>query len=224
MNRLKHDLTYALSHTDICNVVGARIPAHVYPSLKKFKDIDELFTCPATGIEYNACMILYQTGHRGQSKRGHWCCLTRTPIDVKTAKLEMRRSGIPKKKQNEILSDISNGNNVCINFYDSYGMNIDNQLSKIPATYRRQTGQTKAILRDLLDKSDYPLINFSPYRHQSYSIRLPNGQRTYTAVCGRHCSNYIKSGMTPEQYHYNMKSLKASKNMPSYDRLIIELI
>jgi len=73
MNKLERVPQYALSDSDLRELLGNDIPIIPYPELKNVSDIDDVFD------EKGRCMILFLNS---SPTSGHWCCMIRRPDSI----------------------------------------------------------------------------------------------------------------------------------------------
>lgn len=100
----------------------------------------------------DCCLILYNWGKEGNAILGHWCCLRRN------------------KK----------GNKTIINFFDSYGDFIDDQLDNIPI--KHIPNLSKLLYEFSIRKNCY--VEFSNRKLQKNDEKI--------ATCGRWCGLFMK--------------------------------
>lgn len=88
--------------------------------------------------------------------------------------------------------------NNSIEFFDSYGMFIDDQLRHVSPKFRKRSGQDFIYLSQLLAKSNYKVI-YNKYKIQS--------KKENVASCGRHlCLRYLMRDTPLKQYIKIVKS------------------
>jgi hypothetical protein len=120
-----------------------------------------------------------------------------------------------------LIEDSPNqGHWVCLNklngkieFFDSYGGKPDSQLKWTPMQERKELGQAKKRLTQLLKKSGYK-VNYNPVHYQQ------DGGDIQT--CGRHCCLRIKNmlnGKDLDAYNKFMKQEKERTGM-DYDEIV----
>ena len=100
----------------------------------------------------DCCLILYNWGMQNNTILGHWCCLRRNKI----------------------------GNKTIINFFDSYGKFIDDQLYKIPI--KHIPNLSKLLYKFSIRKNCY--VEFNNRHLQKLDDKV--------ATCGRWCGLFMK--------------------------------
>ena len=119
---------------------------------------------------------------------GHWTCLS-------------------KDKKSNLLT-----------YFDSYGLDIDQQLKFISRIKRKLLGQEKKLLTEMVDSSDYDVI----YNH------LPlQSHKSWVSTCGRHIINWLlqfNNGADFEKYINLLKFVVDSKNLEHAKDLKYDLI
>lgn len=135
---------------------------------------------------------------------------------------------LPKKKDFAILlfQDSNNTGHWCAiskynnlyEFFDPYGLNIDNELTWTDYDTKDSLGIHKPYLSDMFDKTNKKVI-FNPVSYQK------NGNDIQT--CGRHCVfrilNLMNKNMNLAKYYKYMKILKNELNLP-YDKIVSSFI
>lgn len=105
-----------------------------------------------------------------------------------------------------------------LEFFDSYGGYPDTQLGWVPCPIRKVLKQTKPLLTDLFNKSDYQII-YNPIKYQKDNNDIN--------TCGRHCVfriiNLLKGGNSLSDYYNLMKQLK-NETGESYDEIVANII
>ena len=85
-----------------------------------------------------------------------------------------------------------------IEFFDSYGMFIDDQLKHVSPAFKAQSGQDFIYLSELLAKSDYKVI-YNKHKIQS--------KKENVSSCGRHlCLRYLMKETPLKEYIKIVKS------------------
>lgn len=105
-----------------------------------------------------------------------------------------------------------------IEFFDPYGLKLDNELSWIPKDQNNELGVQAPYLSHLLGKSKYKVtFNNIPYQKLGNDINC----------CGRHCVfriiNFLKNNMNNEEYYKFMKGMK-DKFKLNYDDIVSFMI
>ena len=98
-----------------------------------------------------------------------------------------------------------------ITFFDSYGLEIDDELNWIPSHKRDELGEHYKYLSQLLRKSPYKIF------HNSYKL-----QGKHTQTCGRHVSLYLLNGEKMGLETYVKKYFADKEKSP--DLIVCELI
>lgn len=102
-------------------------------------------------------------------------------------------------------------NNI-IEFFDSYGIMIDNELTWLPMDLRKKFSQTERLLTKLLIGSDYK-IHYNDYRFQ--------GKKSMT--CGRWCIlRVVFSDLNENEFYKLIEKAKKISSLTN-DQLAIEL-
>lgn len=101
-----------------------------------------------------------------------------------------------------------------VSFYDSYGTWPDDQYMTIPFEYRKETNQTKRYLSNLLCRSYYKNLHYSPHIHQEYKPGIN--------TCGRHVGMFLKLGLEPELYNEFISKLSEISGKTK-DEVILDL-
>lgn len=152
-----------LSSQDIRDSMDEKVKVIRYGELSEYNNIDDLL------YPYNNVAILYQT----KPNYGHWTCIFKRK--VKRGEKGYRR-----------------GTNEEIEFFDPYGIMLDDELEFIPYQFRVESNQVNKYLTHLLMKSKYPInINNIPFQ------QLKDGVNS----CGRHvCLRMLLKNMSLKDY------------------------
>jgi len=108
-----------------------------------------------------------------------------------------------------------------LEWFDSYGMDVDKELSFIPESIRRMLGQGKKRLTELIDESDYDYI---------YNDTKLQSQKSFDNTCGRWvCSRvlHFKKNKNLKEYinYFNiMTEERGYKGVLKYDMVVINEI
>lgn len=101
-----------------------------------------------------------------------------------------------------------------IEFFDSYGENPSTVYNYVDENLRKQLGNDRDYVLDLLHKCPYNVI-YNNVQYQS--------DKKDIMTCGRHCCfrlyNLLKYGMGLTEYHNYMKKLK-NKTKLNYDQIV----
>lgn len=130
-------MDYALSNSDIMDLMGSKCKIMTYSDLAQYKSIKDLLT------PHGVVFILYES----KPGVGHWTVLM---------KLKGRNA----------------------EFFDSYGLSIDQELDYIDPRFKQQSNQTKAHLSRLLLNSGYTI---------HYNNKQLQALRKNISTCGRWC-------------------------------------
>ena len=153
-----------LSSQDIRDSMDGKVKVIRYGELSEYNNIDDLL------YPYGNVAILYQT----KPNYGHWTCIFKRKVK-RGEKKGYRR-----------------GPNEEIEFFDPYGIMLDDELEFIPYQFRVESNQVNKYLTNLLMKSKYPInINHIPFQE------LKDGVNS----CGRHvCLRMLLKNMSLKDY------------------------
>ena len=153
-----------LSSQDIRDSMDGKVRVIRYGELSEYNNIDDLL------YPYGNVAILYQT----KPNYGHWTCIFKRKVK-RGEKKGYRR-----------------GTNEEIEFFDPYGIMLDDELEFIPYQFRVESNQVNKYLTNLLMKSKYPInINHIPFQE------LKDGVNS----CGRHvCLRMLLKNMSLKDY------------------------
>ena len=175
-NTLTHKITgltvsIPLSSQDIRDSMDGKVKVIRYGELSEYNNIDDLL------YPYGNVAILYQT----KPNYGHWTCIFKRKV-----KRDEQRT-----KLNNFVG-YKRGTTEEIEFFDPYGIMLDDELEFIPYQFRVESNQVNKYLTNLLMKSKYPInINHIPFQE------LKDGVNS----CGRHvCLRMLLKNMSLKDY------------------------
>lgn len=184
------EITKALTPNEIFSIAGKTCNVIKYPDLSEFNSIDEIFEEGNSlyglmrkdlPFDEDSCIILYMS----KPNFGHWCTVNR-------------------------YRD-KNGNTKRIDFLDSYGDMIDDQLDYINNKFRGQSNQLTAHLCKLLDKADVP-VHFNNVQLQVFGGNI--------STCGRYAALFLKhNNMKVENFTNSLLAASEKYKIP-IDRLV----
>jgi hypothetical protein len=70
-----------------------------------------------------------------------------------------------------------------LEFFDPYGIFVDNELDKIPEVFKQMSGGNDPYLSNLIYNSHYNDLEYNDHQLQKYGQKI--------ATCGRHCISRI---------------------------------
>lgn len=106
-------------------------------------------------------------------------------------------------------------NNKVCEFFDPYGIKIDDQIKWVDDFYKFQLGENYRYLSSLILYSKYNL-EYNPYQFQKYSKNIN--------TCGRWCIlRYLFKKLSIDKFHKMIKSL-SKKFKLSFDNLVTFLV
>ena len=187
---LARQVAKALSPNDIFTIAGKTCNVIKYPDLSEFNSIDDIFQegnslygmiRPDLPFDDDSCIILYMS----KPNFGHWCTINR----YRNKKGDLRR----------------------IDFLDSYGDMIDDQLEFINKDFRGISNQLTAHLCGLLSKEKVP-IHYNNIQLQA----LQGGIST----CGRYAALFLKfNNLTVEKFANSLLAASEKYKIP-IDQLV----
>jgi hypothetical protein len=105
-----------------------------------------------------------------------------------------------------------------LTYFDSYGLDIDQELKFISKIKRKLLGEEKKLLTDLVDNSEYDVI-YNHFPLQSH--------KDWVSTCGRHNINWLlqfNNGADFEKYINLLKYIVDSKNLEHAKDLKYDLV
>lgn len=168
---------YCLSNEDIIRLIPFEVPIYHYSELKNINSVFEMVH------PNNAAIIYYETERDGGCMMGHWTCLTLSP----------------KSRTVKSNNDLS----FSVNFFDSYGLEPDEQKEKINDWQLKISGMIKDTLTKLLyDSSDDITVEYNEQPLQKRNIKVN--------TCGRHCVCRIMAVDMPLDKYQKFMRLKGT--------------
>lgn len=102
-----------------------------------------------------------------------------------------------------------------IELFDSYGLKIDDELDYIPASYKRQSNQTKAHLSKLLANSS-ETVHYNDFPLQATKKGI--------STCGRWCVARAVNGKLPIDRFNELIMQQCEKEKITPDALVCQLV
>lgn len=146
------------SLTDLNAITGIPIPMIMYSDLKNVQKITDIIH-PNNPAVY----ILIDFERAGGQISGHWTILCLFD---------------EQKPNGEVEYSLS--------YFDSYGKDIDKQMSNIPPSYIKRYFKSKTMLTTLVNASAKEELKIKYIDYNSHEYQLP-----YTNVCGRYCAYFL---------------------------------
>lgn len=191
MKRFEKEKRKALSTADIFDIAKMTCNVLKYPDLKYMNNLNDLFEesssdyrllRPQYDFDHNTCILLYMS----RPNFGHWCSITRKV-------------------------DLDVGTRLRIDFLDSYGTIIDDQLDHINQDFRDESDQNKAYLCKLLS-------NFNGDVHyNSIQLQKLDGK---SSTCGRYAALFLKYNQIPVERFAELLKKASKKSNISVDDLV----
>lgn len=183
--KLKREVSKALTPNDIFDIAGKTCNVLKYPELSEFKSIKDIFKKgsslfsqlrPDLPFDNDSCILLYMS----KPNFGHWCTINRY----------RNKNGSTKR----------------IDFLDSYGDTIDDQLEFIPDEFREESNQLTAHLCKLLAKEKVPI------HYNNVQMQVMEGG---ISTCGRYAALFLKyNDVTVEKFVNGLIGAAKKYNIP----------
>jgi hypothetical protein len=160
----------ALTPNDIFNSAGKTCNVLTYPELSKFKKVDDIFKYGNSLYGLLKPNLPFDDNscillYMSKPNFGHWCIINRHQKKGKTTRID---------------------------FLDSYGNMIDDQLDFINDDFREDSNQLKAHLSRLLSNAKVP-VHFNDVQMQVLDGKI--------STCGRYVSLFLKhNDLTVEDF------------------------